>query len=99
MVIMKCKNGYEINDDGTIPQRCHVDWYGDFYPILCKECPHYNHEYDLIDQAIESAKCRIYRLKQNEGSTFAHQRKAKHQQELMDITIKALEFYKENFLE
>lgn len=49
---------------------------------------------ELIEQAIESAKCRIYRLKQHHGSTLAHQQKAIHQQELMDITIKALEHYK-----
>lgn len=49
---------------------------------------------ELIEQAIESAKCRIYRLKQHHGSTLAHQQKATHQQELMDITIKALEHYK-----
>ena len=36
-----CKNGYELNDDGAIPVRCHVDWDGDFYPTVCKECPHY----------------------------------------------------------
>ena len=53
-----------------------------------------NNEEDLINQAIESAQCRIYRLKQNEGSTLAHQVKAKNQQELMNITIKALEYYR-----
>lgn len=52
-------------------------------------------EYILIGQAIESAKCRIYRLKQNEGSTLAHQKKAKNQQDLMKITIKALERYRD----
>lgn len=52
-------------------------------------------EEDLINQAIESAQCRIYRLKQNEGSTLAHQVKAKNQQELMNITIKALEYYRD----
>ena len=54
-----------------------------------------DNEYNLINQAIESANCRIYRLKQNEGSTIAHQTKAKNQQELMDITIKALEYYRD----
>ena len=54
-----------------------------------------DNEYNLINQAIESAKCRIYRLKQNEGSTIAHQVKAKNQQELMNITIKALEYYRD----
>lgn len=48
----------------------------------------------LIDQAIESAQCRIYRLKANPGSTEAHQKKAENQQELMKITIEALEKYK-----
>lgn len=55
-------------------------------------------ERDLIDQAIESARCRIYRLKQNYGDTLAHQTKAKNQQELMKITIKALEFYRDTGL-
>ena len=55
-----------------------------------------NDEMALINQAIESARCRIYRLKQNEGSTLAHQMKAKNQQKLMKVTIKALEFYRDN---
>ena len=49
----KCKIGYTINEDGTIPERCHVDWDDSFYPTLCEECPHYNYEYDLINQAID----------------------------------------------
>lgn len=49
----------------------------------------------IIDQAIESARCRIYRLKQNPGESYAHQIKTEKQTELMGITIKALEFYKE----
>lgn len=36
-----CKSGYELNDDGLIPERCHVYWDGDFYPTTCTECPHY----------------------------------------------------------
>lgn len=57
----------------------------------------YNHEYDLIEQAIESAKCRMYKnSEQNEGSTVAHQKRAKHQQELMKITIKALGNYRDD---
>lgn len=91
----RCEMGYEVNADLSIPLRCNVYWDDDFSPAICKECPYYNHEYDLINQAIESAKCRIYRLKQNEGSTLAHQTKAKNQQELMKITIKALEFYRD----
>lgn len=54
-----------------------------------------NEQLALIDQAIESAQCRIYRLKQNPGESYAHQIKTENQIELMDITIKALEFYKE----
>lgn len=49
----------------------------------------------LIDRAIESARCRIYRLKQNPGESYAHQIKTENQNELMGITIKALDFYKE----
>jgi hypothetical protein len=49
----------------------------------------------LIDRAIESARCRIYRVKTNIGESYAHQVKAENQNELMGITIKALEFYKE----
>ena len=89
----RCKLGYELKEDLTPPERCHSDIKFDI--SSCKECKNYNHEYDLINQAIESAQCRIYRLKVNEGSTLAHQMKAKNQQELMKITIKALEFYRD----
>ena len=85
--------GYPIGDDNMPPDRCHYD--GKFNFESCKECSGYNHEYDLIEQAIESAKCRIYRLKQNEGSTLAHQNKAEYQRELMNITVKALEYYRD----
>ena len=90
----RCENGYEIEPDGTPSLRCKCI---DKYDIrTCKQdCSWYNHEYDLIEQAIESAKCRIYRLKQNEGTTLAHQKKAKNQQELMKVTIKALEYYRD----
>ena len=44
----KCKIGYTINEDGTIPQRCHVDWDDGFYPAVCKECQFYNSEYEEI---------------------------------------------------
>lgn len=89
----KCNMGYPIGDDNMPPDRCHCD--GNYRFKSCKECPSYNHEYDLIEQAIESAKCRIYRLKQNNLRTLAHQKKAKHQRELMEITIKALEYYRD----
>lgn len=89
----KCNMGYPIGDDNMPSDRCHCD--GNYIFKSCKECPSYNHEYDLIEQAIESAKCRIYRLKQNEGNTLAHQKKAEHQRELMEITIKALEYYRD----
>lgn len=48
---------------------------------------------ELIDRAIESAKCRTYRLKANTPSscTKEHQVKAVNQIELMEITIEALE--------
>ena len=45
----------------------------------------------LLQQAIESAKCRIYRLKTNQGDTLAHQMKAENQIELQKITVAALE--------
>ena len=54
-------------------------------------------ENDLINQAIESARCRIYRLKANSGSTEVHQKKSENQQELMEITIRALEFYRDEY--
>ena len=54
-------------------------------------------EYDLINQAIESARCRIYRLKANSGSTEVHQKKSENQQELMEKTIRALEFYRDEY--
>ena len=90
----KCELGYPIGDDNIPPERCNCD--SKFSIESCKECKNYNKEYDLIDRAIESAQCRIYRLKQNEGSTLAHQIKAKNQQELMLITIKALKYYRDN---
>ena len=93
----RCNMGYEIKEDNTPPSRCHCYTEDGYQHDNCKECWNYNHEYDLINQAIESAKCRIYRLKQNEGSTLAHQKKSKHQQELMEITIKALEYYRDEF--
>ena len=82
-----CKNGYELQKDLKPPQRCHSD--EQFYIDSCKEC-------SAFDQAIESAKCRIYRLKANRGESFAHQKKAENQIQLMNITIDALECYKEN---
>lgn len=89
----KCNMGYSIGDDKMPPDRCN---YTNKYDIKsCKECSSYNHEYDLIEQAIESARCRIYRLKQNEGNTLAHQKKAEHQRDLLKITIKALEYYRD----
>lgn len=88
-----CNMGYEVEEDLIPPERCHPDNRPDF----CKDCRNYNKEYDLINQAIESAKCRIYRLKANSGSTEAHQKKAENQQELMKITIKALEFYRDEY--
>ena len=53
----KCDMGYPVGDDNIPPDRCH--WEGKFYIKSCKECSSYNHEYDLIEQAIESARCRI----------------------------------------
>lgn len=89
----KCNMGYAIGDNNIPPDRCHCEGKNDIKS--CKECSAYNHEYDLIEQAIESAKCRIYRLKQNSGNTLAHQKKAEHQRELMKITISALEYYRD----
>ena len=86
----KCKNGYSIGEDNLPPERCHYD--GKIDISCCKECAYYNHEYDLINQAIESAKCRIYRLKQNEGDTLAHQKKAKNQQELIIVSPHTRDF-------
>lgn len=89
----RCELGYGLRKDFTPPDRCHCE--SKCYIDSCRECAYYNHEYDLIEKAIESAKCRIYRLKSNEGSTLAHQMKAKNQQELMKVTIKALEYYRD----
>lgn len=88
-----CNMGYEVYDDLIPSERCHSDG----RPDSCKDCRNYNKEYDFIEQAIESAKCRIYRLKANSGSTKAYQKKAENQQELMEITIKALEFYRDEY--
>lgn len=73
--------GYCIESDGTPPDRCHNEekWNIIICNKTCKEgCSCYNHEYDLIEQAIESARCRIYRLKQHNATTLAHQKKAKN---------------------
>ena len=51
-------------------------------------------EIELIDRAIESAQCRIYRLKVNRGESVSHQKKADNQIELQKITIEALKHYK-----
>lgn len=56
-------------------------------------------KHDLISQAIESARCRIYRLRQKPSESWAHQTKAKNQEELMKITIEALQFYRDYFKE
>lgn len=50
---------------------------------------------ELILKAIESAKCRIYKLNfdMNGNISPLHQKKAENQKELMEITIKALEKY------
>ncbi len=90
----RCRMGYLINEDGTPPVRCHND--AKFVIGYCKKCPSYNPEPDLIEQAIESAKCRIYRLEENCGTTTPHQVKVRNKQELMQVTIKALEFYRDN---
>ena len=71
----KCENGYSIGEDNLPPERCHYD--GKFDISCCKECTYYNHEYDLINQAIESVKCKIHRLKQNEGNALEHKKKNK----------------------
>ena len=88
-----CNMGYEVHEDLVTPDRCKSDG----HPNSCKDCRNYNKEYDLVERAIESAKCRIYRLKVNPGDTEAHQIKAKNQEELMNITIRALEFYRDEY--
>lgn len=89
----RCNMGYELQNDLVTPDRCHSDG----HPDSCKDCRNYNKKYDLIERAIESAKCRIYRLKANSGNTEAHQKKAENQQELMEVTIRALEFYRDEY--
>lgn len=48
---------------------------------------------ELLQRAIHSAKCRIYRINYdlNCNISLNHQRKAENQKELMDITVEALE--------
>ena len=48
---------------------------------------------ELIKQAIESAKCRIYKLNFDLNGEISahHQKKAENQKELMEITVEALE--------
>ena len=50
----------------------------------------------VIEQAIESAKNRIYWLMVNDGHNGVYRVSTKHKQKLMDTTIKALEFYRDN---
>jgi len=92
--VFECKNGYEIQGNYEIPERCRFQ--GKYDYANCKSCPYYNHEYALINQAIESAKCRIYKLKDHDHYSIAHQKKAENQRELMNVTIKALEYYRDN---
>lgn len=91
--MLRCKEGYKLEENLMPPASCHLIDKDELNS--CKECPYYNQEYDLIDRAIESAKCRIYRLKKDSSMSKAHQVKAKNQRELMEITIKALEYYKD----
>lgn len=53
---------------------------------------------ELVDRAIESAQCRIYRLKANRGESISHQKKADNQIELQKITLEALGFYKDSLI-
>ena len=48
---------------------------------------------ELLQRAIHSAKCRIYRINYDLSCdiSLTHQRKAENQKELMNITVKALE--------
>ena len=87
--------GYELQDNLIPPERCNSDG----HPDSCKDCRNYNKEYDLVERAIESAKCRIYWLKANSDNTETYQKKAENQQELMvmGITIRALEFYRDEY--
>lgn len=50
---------------------------------------------ELILKAIESAKCRVYKLNfdLNGDISAHHQKKAENQKELMEVTVKALERY------
>lgn len=51
-----------------------------------------NIDNSIIERAIESAKCRIYRLKENSGPgcSLAHQKKAEEQALLQRVTVHAL---------
>lgn len=91
----RCKNGYPVGKDLIPPERCHC------YPTpdSCKDCYEYNQEYDLIDRAIESAKCRKYKvINEASGGSMRHQVKAKNQEELIGVTIRALEYYRDNYV-
>ena len=46
---------------------------------------------DLIKRAIESARCRLYKVRARESYSIDHQKKAENQTEIMNITIEALE--------
>ena len=83
----RCSMGYELQDNLIPPERCNSDG----HPDSCKDCRNYNKEYDLVERAIESAKCRIYRLKAHSDNTETYQKKAENQQELMKSWQKFLE--------
>ena len=89
----KCNMGYSVGDNDIPPERCHCETkYG---LDRCKQCDNYNTEYDLIERAIESAKCRIYRQSMSCEDSFAYQKKVENQVEIMKVTIRALEFYRD----
>lgn len=48
-------------------------------------------EQELIKRAIESARCRIYRVSATIGGSLAHQVRVENQIEIQQVTIEALE--------
>ena len=89
----RCILNHNIKEDFIPPMDCKCM----VKPISCKLCNNYNPEYDLIERSIDSAQSRIYKINIGKSSmSEGHQKKIENQEEIMNITIKALEFYKKH---
>lgn len=93
--MQKCKMGYEVQDNLIPPERCHCydENFGTYES--CKDCYEYNRTYELVEKAINFIKYKKYKLKQNRSDTLTFSKELGIQEELIDIIIEALEFYRD----